>query len=600
MIGRFFSSIFIFTLRVLTLDGLVEWHRFPRVLGMLGVIRLLAYRSMLRRQNLYDTSAGMSKDLPDPSGDYLTARMPGGRFNDLDDPNMGSAGARFGRNFPLDRVHPESAAELLTPSPRTVSLELMTRHTFTPATILNVLAAAWIQFMVHTWVNHGGIAPDEPIEIPLEEDDPWPEKPMRIQRTPPDPTRSPSEDNLPPTFVNTVTHWWDGSQIYGSNAEEVAELRSGVDGKLPIGNDGLLPLDPTTGIDKTGFSNNYWIGLSVLHTLFTLEHNALCNMFQAEYPSWSDDELFNHARLVNTALMAKIHTVEWTPAIISHPATQYVMRASWWGILGERFHRRFGRVGRGSILSGYPGARKDHYGVPFTLTEEFVSVYRLHPLLPDDFRFRSASDNKFLQERDLIQVAGKNTREVQNQISMTDIIYSLCTSHPGAMRLHNFPRTLQQFHPQGDGDLIDLAAIDILRDRERGLPRYNEFRRLIHRPPVKSFEELTGDPALAEEIRRVYDGDIDRVDVQIGMLAEPLPRGFGFSDTAFRIFILMAGRRLTSDRFFTTDYNTRVYKKVGMNWIRDNDMTTVLRRHYPELAPSLEGVKNAFAPWPVH
>ena len=235
--------------------------------------------------------------------------------------------------------------------------------------------------------------------------------------------------------------------------------------------------------------------------------------------------------------------------------------------------------------------------MPFTLTEEFVSVYRLHSLLPVDFRFRSASDNKFLQERDLIQVAGKNTGEVQNQICTTDIIYSLCTSYPGAMRLHNFPRTLQQFHEQEDRDLIDLAAIDILRDRERGIPRYNEFRRLIHRPPVKSFEELTDDPALAEEIRRVYDDDIDRVDVQIGMLAEPLPKGFGFSDTAFRVFILMAGRRLTSDRFFTTDYNTKIYKQVGMNWIRDNDMSSVLRRHYPDLVPSLKGVKNAFAPW---
>ena len=265
--------------------------------------------------------------------------------------------------------------------------------------------------------------------------------------------------------------------------------------------------------------------------------------------------------------------------------------------MGEWFHRRFGGVGRGSILSGYPGSRKDHYGVPFTLTEEFVSVYRWHPILPDDFRFRSAANDELLQERDLIQVAGRNTREVQEQISMTDIIYSLCTSHPGAMRLHYFPRTLQQFHEQEDRELIDLAAIDILLDRERGVPRYNEFRRLIHRPPVKSFEELPGDPALAEELRRVYQDDIDRVDVQIGMLVEPLPRGFGFSDTAFRIFILMAGRRLTTDRFFTTDYNTKIYKQVGMNWIRDNDMSSVLRRHYPDLAPSLEGVKNAFAPW---
>lgn len=235
--------------------------------------------------------------------------------------------------------------------------------------------------------------------------------------------------------------------------------------------------------------------------------------------------------------------------------------------------------------------------MPFSLTEEFVSVYRLHPLLPDDFRFRSAANDDLLLERDLIHVAGTHTRELQNQLSMTDIIFSLCTSHPGAMRLHNFPRTLQQFNQQTTGELIDLAAIDVLRDRERGLPRYNEFRRLIHRKPVKSFEELTGDSTQAEELRRVYENDIDRVDLQIGMLAEPLPKGFGFSDTAFRIFILMAGRRLTSDRFFTTDYNTKIYDQVGINWIEDNNMSSVLRRHYPDLASSLNGVKNAFQPW---
>ena len=595
MIGRFFSGLFIWILRIVTLDGLVEWHRLPR---FLGVLRLVAYRTILLRKNLYRTSGETSVDLSERGADYLTARMPQGRFNDLENPNMGSAGTRFGRNFPLDRVYPEPEEEMLKPSPREVSLRLMTRDSFMPATIINVLAAAWIQFMVHTWVNHGGDPGDDLIDIPLPEGDSWPGGAMRVERTPADRTRTASEADLPPTFVNTVTHWWDGSQIYGSKADEVARLRSGENGKIIMGDDGLLPLDPETGIDQTGFTSNYWIGLSVLHTLFTKEHNAICDMFRAEYPNWTDDELYNHARLVNTALMAKIHTVEWTPGILSHPTTQYVMRGSWWGILGERFHRRFGRKGRGFMLSGYPGSRKNHYDVPFSLTEEFVSVYRLHPLLPDDFEFRSAADNTSLLKRNLIEVAGKKTRSLQDQVNMTDIIYTLGTSYPGAMRLHNFPRTLQQFHKQDDGDLIDLAAIDILRDRERGIPRYNEFRRLIRRRPVKTFEELTGgDKELAEEIRQVYDGDIDRVDVQIGMLAEPLPKGFGFSDTAFRIFILMAGRRLTSDRFYTTAYNTDVYTQLGMNWIRDNTMSSVLRRNYPGLAPSLQGVKNAFAPW---
>jgi hypothetical protein len=108
---------------------------------------------------------------------------------------------------------------------------------------------------------------------------------------------------------------------------------------------------------------------------------------------------------------------------------------------------------------------------------------------------------------------------------------------------------------------------------------------------------LTDNPVWAEELRNVYEGDIDRVDLTVGLYAEPLPKGFGFSDTAFRIFILMASRRLNSDRFFTTDYNARIYTQAGLDWIDDNDMSTVLLRHFPELLSSLRNVKNAFAPW---
>ena len=82
-------------------------------------------------------------------------------------------------------------------------------------------------------------------------------------------------------------------------------------------------------------------------------------------------------------------------------------------------------------------------------------------------------------------------------------------------------------------------------------------------------------------------GHIDRVDLLVGSLAENPPKGFGFSDTAFRIFILMASRRIKSDRFFTEDYNSRLYSQIGLDWISQNDMSSVLLRHYPELGPAL-------------
>jgi hypothetical protein len=77
------------------------------------------------------------------------------------------------------------------------------------------------------------------------------------------------------------------------------------------------------------------------------------------------------------------------------------------------------------------------------------------------------------------------------------------------------------------------------------------------------------------------------------------PPGFGFSDTAFRIFILMASRRLKSDRFYTDDYTAAVYTQAGIDWIDNNNMTTVLLRHFPELTPILQRTANAFAPWQV-
>ena len=76
----------------------------------------------------------------------------------------------------------------------------------------------------------------------------------------------------------------------------------------------------------------------------------------------------------------------------------------------------------------------------------------------------------------------------------------------------------------------------------------------------------------------------------VGLYSEPLPQGFGFSDTTFRVFILMASRRLKSDRFFTRDYRPEVYSPAGFEWVRQTTMKDVLLRHYPELEPALRGV----------
>ena len=296
------------------------------------------------------------------------------------------------------------------------------------------------------------------------------------------------------------------------------------------------------------------------------------------------------------ALIAKIHTVEWTPAVISHPTTKFAMRANWWGLAGERVNRMFGRISKSEVISGIPGSPTEQYGVPYSLTEEFVAVYRMHPLVPDDYALRSSADDRTLMQATLRDLAGPGAVTVAQKVGMADLLYSFGTQHPGLVTLHNFPRFLQEFH-RPDGTLQDLAATDILRSRELGVPRYNEFRRLLHLRPAKDFDDLTDNPEWARQIEAVYGGDIERVDLTVGMEAERRPTGFAFSDTAFRIFILMASRRLNSDRFFTTDYTPAVYTQAGMDWINDNGMQSVLLRHYPQLRPALGSAPNAFTPW---
>jgi hypothetical protein len=568
------------------------WYKLPTVLAIPG---LLEIRNDLRKYNLHDTEEpplakrGPNEPVPE---EVKAARTIDGSWNDLSCPMMGAAKRRFGRNFPLEHTWPDTT-NLMSPNPREVSRVLMTRHHFQPATILNLHAASWIQFMVHDWFVHKR-SDSRTLDIPIAGDDTWPDKLMKIAATEPDPT--PPGSNRPPAYANINSHWWDGSQIYGCETETCGKLRTGVDGKLKIGESGRIMTDPETGLELTGFTDNGWVGLSMLHSLFTAEHNSICDMLKSKHPTWNDNQLHNTARIINSALMAKIHTVEWTPAILPHPTTKLALRMNWYGIVGEDIQDVLEFLNENELLGGIIGSKADHHTAPYSLTEEFVSVYRMHALIPDDFTVRSLQSGQVIGTYELPEFEGRKGRSVFENTELADLFYSFGVSHPGAVRLNNYPKHLQHLNRE-DGTRFDLAAVDILRDRERGVPRYNQFRRLLRMEPVKSFEDLTGDPQSAALIQQVYGGDLEKVDLMVGLYAEPLPEGFGFSETAFRIFILMASRRLKSDRFFTDDYRPEIYTQEGIAWVKENDFASVMKRHIPQLATVLEGVENPFAPW---
>lgn len=614
----------------------VTWPALTKY-GAVGIsvalMSLANDRELLFKYNLFDTeNHAYYNALIECNERSLTARTEDGTCNILENPAEGAALRRFGRNVPLESGHAETEHDtLLTPNPREVSNQLLGRDEFKPATSLNFIAAAWIQFMVHDWVSHGPNRKDNPIQVPLPDNDPLGTGQLSIQRTLADPSRIEVDADKPVTFQNVNTHWWDGSQLYGSDKETNDKIRSFIDGKLKSNPDKTLPTHLLSGLPVTGFTDNWWLGMSMMHQLFVAEHNAIADMLKENNPNQTDQWLYDKARLINAALMAKIHTIEWTPAIIANPVMERGMRANWYGYWDSRelrdFSQRFWDGAANQLRktdeflaskgvnsqfealmdkynslelgnAGLVGNRKpDNAGVPYSLTEEFVAVYRMHPLMRDDIEVYDVGSHTIHKRIPMENTRGRNAEPLLAEETPERLWYSFGITHPGALSLKNYPEFLRNLSIPFVGN-IDLATTEIIRDRERGVPRYNELRRLIRLEPIREFSDLTKDPELLATLKRIYNNDVEQIDALVGQLAETVrPEGFAFGETSFQIFIMNASRRLLADRFYTSDYRPEIYTPEGLDWVENNTMVDVLKRHYPDLTHTLNQVGNAFKPW---
>jgi hypothetical protein len=599
-----------------------DWYRR----GLALEILLLAYmREQLNKHNLKNsypagTLVGFQHTGQEPPPGVKHFRTADGSWNNPRDPKEGAAGTRFLRNVDLSATRPETeTGTLLTPNPREISLKLLARPIkngqpyVTPVVFLNLLAASWIQFMNHDWINHGEILFDDVIEVPLPPNDParcrYQQDTMFIGRTQPDPTRN-GREPAATSSINEVTHWWDGSQIYGSDQDTQNRLRSHRLGKMVLNDDGTLPVDADgTGVEDTGFRRNWWVGLSMLHTLFVREHNAICDMLHEAYPTWDDKRLFNVARLINAAVMAKIHSIEWTPAILPNRALDTGLNVNWYGLLTFVLHKGKARKTLSEVniqnpeIGGLVGNPINKHHCPFGLSEEFVEVYRLHSLLPETLQLQCRGQDGGPKPVPFPETRQRGSARITQDYAMSDLFYSFGNQHPGALVLNNFPRFMQDLSIPGN-PFFDMGAVDILRARERGVPRYNEFRRQLGLNPIRTFDDLTDDANVVTELKSVYGNapeDVENLDLLIGTLAEAQyhrPTNFGFGETMFQIFILNASRRLQADRFYTDSFTEDVYTWEGLHWIDQTNLKTVILRHYPELAESgLANIKNAFEPW---
>ncbi|HUO32744.1 MAG TPA: peroxidase family protein [Bryobacteraceae bacterium] len=588
----------------------------------------------------------------------------------------------------------------------------------------NVLAAFWIQFMTHDWFSHldeGHNAPElmktgcqppvDAAKVGCRPDDEM-DRALIAESSDPQTFRDASGKTYLTraykTTQNNVTAWWDASQIYGSDETSARRVKRDPKdrAKLLLDANGYLPLlasaDPMNpawqGQEATAFPDNWSIGLSFYHNVFAREHNAFVTAFRKQaaltpdadsglrnpsrpnqmiaYRDVTPDELFEVARLVVAAEIAKIHTLEWTTQLLYDEPLYRGMNANWSGLFGavpelsgivRAITRKVGGSGAadsnqlfsvfasGAGIVGLP--QTNHFGVPFNFPEEFTTVYRLHPLVPDLIEFRdAAAPNPIRKKIPVVKTfRGLATAEMRAG-GIANWAVSMGRQRSGALTLMNHPQFLQSLpmpRVHAGSGLVDVAALDILRDRERGVPRFNEFRRQLGLRELTSFEDFTPDAATVRALREVYgqhtcdaskiitdsqldqDGqpindclghpngstvdNIEDVDTVAGWLAESTrPHGFAISETQFQVFILNASRRLFSDRFFTSSFRPEFYTEFGIQWVNDNGpdgkvyekgapnghnkqevlpLKRVLLRTIPELAQELAPVVNTFDPW---
>ncbi|MGH7769745.1 MAG: peroxidase family protein, partial [Candidatus Binatia bacterium] len=303
------------------------------------------------------------------------------------------------------------------------------------------------------------------------------------------------------------------------------------------------------------------------------------------------------------------------------------VRASLRGIVGAGSGECAGRTifprderGRGDPNCINGGTH--HFESPFNFPEEFVTVYRLHAMVPDLIEYREwdKDPNQIRNKIPVVETFRDRAGAAMRRRGLANWALSMGRQRVGRLTLRNHPQFLQNLdlpRLQTATGKIDVAALDILRDRERGVPRFNEFRRQYGLKQLKSFDDLvdTEEPRgsaerveqerLAAALRDVYgqhkcdaskiiteaqvndDGtkiddclghpngsivdNVEDVDTVVGWLGESVrPHGFAISETQFQVFILNASRRLFSDRFFTSSFRPEFYTRFGLDWVMND------------------------------
>ncbi|KAL2716374.1 peroxidasin [Vespula squamosa] len=327
---------------------------------------------------------------------------------------------------------------------------------------------------------------------------------------------------MPREQLNQLTSYLDASQVYGYDDELARDLRDlttdhGLlrEGSIFPGRKALLPYASGQFVDcrrnplessincfvAGDIRANEQVGLLAMHTIWLREHNRIARQLRELNPHWNGEKLYQESRRIVGAEMQHITFQYWIPLVLGNTTDE---------LLGP--YRRYDPDLDASISNVFATAalRFGHSLIQprlERLNESFQSIPQGALPLRDAF----FAPWRLVEEggvdpliRGMYATAAKLKLPEQNlNVELTEQLFR--TAHAVA---------------------LDLAAMNIQRSRDHGIPGYLEWRKYCNMSYIETFDDLAvdiKDPKVRQKLRELY-GHPGNIDVWVGgILEDQLP-----------------------------------------------------------------------------
>ncbi|XP_067657746.1 peroxidase-like [Haliotis asinina] len=318
--------------------------------------------------------------------------------------------------------------------------------------------------------------------------------------------------------LNQITAYIDASQMYGSSQAEQNKLRTFVDGQLKMKST-HLPSDSKRSCTTPNSPSYCFLAgdhrvnenptLQSLHTIFAREHNRIAAKLKHLNCHWDDEKLFQETRRIVGAIVQKITYDEYLPIIMGPQAmTKYGLPIG----SGSTYANVYSTTTDASIRNAFATAA---FRMGHSMIHSYLASYSSsHSYLGQDQLSKTFGNTSLILNANNRKVGHYCRGLVKDSVQNAD---------------HKLTQEVTDFlFADSKGNSLDLAALNIQRGRDHGLPSYTEWRKYCNVPTVTSFSGLastTHTTTAANLLKKAYK-HIKDIDLFPGALSEtPVPGG---------------------------------------------------------------------------